>query len=269
MWDWKTGPGGDGDGIIVDLTPSGTVRIITAGVNNTINTVVPTGKFVSFVVTIDSTGLETLYLDGKASGTARVNTPGINGCAAGATLRFGGDQSGGQKISGEVDRAAIFTTALSAADVAKWQTLGADRDGVDAGHRRRRRSGDARADARRGAFVRRVRAGQGGQLHDEPAGDGALQRRRRGAVGGRRRHDGAGHLVNGAFALPSALQVAAGSAAFAPVGSAPLTLLTYNRPISNDANTINLKQSIGANDALRTGSYAKTLTFTLSTTRPY
>jgi len=27
-------------------------------------------------------------------------------------------------------------------------------------------------------------------------------------------------------------------------------------------------EAIGANDALRTGSYAKTLTFTLSTTRP-
>jgi hypothetical protein len=28
------------------------------------------------------------------------------------------------------------------------------------------------------------------------------------------------------------------------------------------------KQHIGANDALRTGSYSKTLTFTLSTTNP-
>ena len=32
--------------------------------------------------------------------------------------------------------------------------------------------------------------------------------------------------------------------------------------------TVNYKQSIGASDALRTGSYAKTLTFTLSTTTP-
>ena len=31
---------------------------------------------------------------------------------------------------------------------------------------------------------------------------------------------------------------------------------------------INFKQSIGASDALRTGSYSKTLTFTLSTTTP-
>ena len=31
---------------------------------------------------------------------------------------------------------------------------------------------------------------------------------------------------------------------------------------------IDFKQTIGANDALRTGSYAKTLTFTLSTTNP-
>ena len=32
--------------------------------------------------------------------------------------------------------------------------------------------------------------------------------------------------------------------------------------------TINLKQSIGQNEPLRTGTYAKTLTFTLSTTTP-
>jgi hypothetical protein len=32
--------------------------------------------------------------------------------------------------------------------------------------------------------------------------------------------------------------------------------------------TIGLKQPIGAKDALRTGAYAKTLTFTLSTTTP-
>ena len=32
--------------------------------------------------------------------------------------------------------------------------------------------------------------------------------------------------------------------------------------------TVDFSQSIGANEALRTGSYAKTLTFTLSTTNP-
>jgi X-Pro dipeptidyl-peptidase len=84
-----------------------------------------------------------------------------------------------------------------------------------------------------------------------------------------------GHLVNGAFALPSALQVnasspIAGSSAFAPLGgtSAPPTLLTYGGPVSNDPVTLGFKQSIGATDALRTGTYSKTLTFTLSTTAP-
>ena len=32
--------------------------------------------------------------------------------------------------------------------------------------------------------------------------------------------------------------------------------------------TIDFKQHIGATDALRTGAYSKTLTFTLSTTQP-
>jgi autotransporter-associated beta strand protein len=78
-----------------------------------------------------------------------------------------------------------------------------------------------------------------------------------------------GKLVNGAFALPQVLQAGTGSA-FAPVGgsSSPTTLKTWSAPTSNEAMTINFKQTIGANDALRTGTYAKTLTFTLSTTTP-
>jgi hypothetical protein len=48
----------------------------------------------------------------------------------------------------------------------------------------------------------------------------------------------------------------------------PTTLLTYGGPVSNDAVTVSFQQAIGAADALRTGTYSKTLTFTLSTTTP-
>ena len=85
-----------------------------------------------------------------------------------------------------------------------------------------------------------------------------------------------GHLVNGTFSLPQALQVSANSpgkataAAMAPVGgtAAPTSLLTWNNPISNDLVTATFSQTIGRTDALRTGTYSKTLTFTLSTTTP-
>ncbi len=84
-----------------------------------------------------------------------------------------------------------------------------------------------------------------------------------------------GHLVNGAFSLPSPLQagatsaVATGAMPAAVGGSAnPTTLLTYAAPVSNDAVTVSFQQAIGANDALRTGTYSKTITFTLSTTTP-
>jgi hypothetical protein len=78
-----------------------------------------------------------------------------------------------------------------------------------------------------------------------------------------------GHLVNGTFFLPQALQAGTGGA-FAPVGgsAAPTAVKTWTGPTSNEDVTVNFRQSIGANDALRTGSYAKTLTFTLSTTNP-
>ena len=77
-----------------------------------------------------------------------------------------------------------------------------------------------------------------------------------------------GHLVNGAFSLPQPLQVRANTGAFAPLGTGPLTILGYTGPISNDTVTIGFKQTIAALDALRTGAYTKTLTFTLSTTNP-
>jgi len=84
-----------------------------------------------------------------------------------------------------------------------------------------------------------------------------------------------GHLVNGSFSLPQALQARAGNAATpagnyadVPGSASPLSLLSWNAPISNDAVTIGFKQSIGANDPLRTGTYSKSLTFTLSTTNP-
>jgi LVIVD repeat-containing protein len=84
-----------------------------------------------------------------------------------------------------------------------------------------------------------------------------------------------GKLVNGAFTLAQPLMVSAtsaggvGSAAAAVGGSsAPTNVLTYSGPISNDSVTVAFRQSIGANEALRTGTYSKTLTFTLSTTNP-
>jgi cytochrome c len=84
-----------------------------------------------------------------------------------------------------------------------------------------------------------------------------------------------GRLVNGSFAMPQPLQLNATSALgtggpFAPLSTdgTPLTLLSYAGPVSNDAVTVNVRQSVGANDALRTGAYSKTLTFTLSTNSP-
>ena len=69
-----------------------------------------------------------------------------------------------------------------------------------------------------------------------------------------------GHLVNGTYALAQPLLVAG-----SPL---PATVKTWAAPISHDLVTIDLAQTIGANEALRTGTYAKTLTFALSTTAP-
>lgn len=92
-------------------------------------------------------------------------------------------------------------------------------------------------------------------------------------------HDGTGivvgRLVNGQFSLPEALQVLGRNAttstttfADVPGPASPLALLTYPGPISNDAISISYSQHIGASDALLSGTYAKALTLTLSTTMP-
>jgi hypothetical protein len=73
-----------------------------------------------------------------------------------------------------------------------------------------------------------------------------------------------GRFRNGAFALAETVRVRANAAAFGPLGN----LLTHRAPISNDTVTIDFQQHIGPNEALRTGAYSKSLTFTLSTTRP-
>jgi hypothetical protein len=85
---------------------------------------------------------------------------------------------------------------------------------------------------------------------------------------------GTGRLVNGTYVMAQGLLVAAASAnghAFpaAPIGgsASPTTLLSWNGP-ANDDVALTFTQPIGATDTLRTGSYSKTLTFTLSTTNP-
>jgi hypothetical protein len=52
------------------------------------------------------------------------------------------------------------------------------------------------------------------------------------------------------------------------VGSAPAPLETWSAPVTNDRVALTFAQRIGRTDALRTGSYGKTLTFALSTTHP-
>jgi hypothetical protein len=64
-----------------------------------------------------------------------------------------------------------------------------------------------------------------------------------------------GKLTNGAFTLAEPLQVA-------------FSKSSWSAPVSNDSVTINFTQLVKNTDPLRTGTYSRTLTFTLSTTTP-
>jgi hypothetical protein len=64
-----------------------------------------------------------------------------------------------------------------------------------------------------------------------------------------------GHLANGAFTLPQPLRV-------------EIAPNSWSGPVSNGRSTITFRQAIGMTDAVRTGTYSRTLTFTLSTATP-
>jgi len=64
-----------------------------------------------------------------------------------------------------------------------------------------------------------------------------------------------GFLTNGAFSLAEPLRV-------------ELAKSTWTGPTSNEKVGVTFKQLIKDKDPLRTGSYSKTLTYTLSTTQP-
>jgi len=87
-----------------------------------------------------------------------------------------------------------------------------------------------------------------------------------------------GHLVNGSYSLPSALETRANGLGglefpatgypYAPLSEPSVTLLTYGGPVSADNVTVHFKQHIGLHDALADGTYAKTITLTLEQTTP-
>jgi alpha-L-fucosidase 2 len=108
------------DGVLIDLTPSNQVRFIGSGTGVTTNATVPVGRYVDLVITMDDDGNIVVYLDGQQAGTAKVPDGGIVGCAT-RQLRFGADQDGGQRLTGEVDRMAILPVALPADQVGTWQ----------------------------------------------------------------------------------------------------------------------------------------------------
>jgi plastocyanin len=75
-----------------------------------------------------------------------------------------------------------------------------------------------------------------------------------------------GHLLNGSFVMAQPLQVRA-DGPFAPL-TTPVALHIWNGPVSSENVTVTFKQPIAATDPLRSGAYAKTLVFTLSSATP-
>jgi hypothetical protein len=76
-------------------------------------------------------------------------------------------------------------------------------------------------------------------------------------------------MVNGSFSLPQPLAArGTADAQWSTVGTHALELRSLTQPVGAETITMQFRQDIAATDALRTGGYTKTLTFTLSSARP-
>ena len=104
--------------------------------------------------------------------------------------------------------------------------------------------------------------------------DRHLHRGRRDAVVADPSATAPGHLVNGTFSLPAALKASATSPAGTAAAGGAVSRLAADaahvlRPGQQRRGRDHASRRTSApTDALRTGSYSKTLTFTLSTTTP-
>ena len=148
-------------------------------------------------------------------------------------------------LAGEVDDFRIYQRGLSSTEVRELATQSTSAVGEVAGSVPATLSLTLGAPASFGAFTPGVAKEY--TAHDgnvvSTAGDAALS------------VSDPGHLANGAFTLPQPLRV-------------ELSRTSWAAPVSNDPVSIVFRQQVGANDALRTGSYSRSLTFTLSTTSP-
>ena len=80
-----------------------------------------------------------------------------------------------------------------------------------------------------------------------------------------------GFLVNGTSPLASRLRVrnsASAATPFADITATPVPLASWTAPVTSATVPLQFQQAIGATEALKAGSYAKRLTFVLSTTQP-
>ena len=133
--------------------------------------------------------------------------------------------------------------------------------------RRRHRSRDAVAVARRQRGLRCVHAGRRPGLRGERRRDRDQHGGRRGADGRRPGERDAGQAGQRRV-LARAAGPGRGRGRVRPGQRLAADAARYSGPVSNDPLTIRFKQAIGASEPLRTGPYSKTFTFTLSTTAP-
>ncbi len=252
IFDFGTGPN-------VSMSLTRERFAITAGTERRIDapSPLPVGRWVHVAVT-KSALLARLYVDGVEVG--RHTNMSLYPARLGNTA----DNWIGHYLDGQVDDFRIYQRGLAAAEVARLAEVSVSVPGEVGGTVPPTLSLSLGGPASLGAFAPGVARDYDATIPAtvvSTAGEAALSVSDPSTAA-------PGRLVNGAFALREPLQARAEPGAFAPVGPAPLRLLAYERPVANDPITIAFRQRIGAGEPLRTGAYAKTLTFTIATSTP-
>ena len=111
----------DSLGLVIDLNPSGNLRVIGAGVGHTTSAVMPSGSWFDLVVVFGTGGTVSVSVNGTVVSTPTV--PAALDFCDPQTIIVGANLNDGERLVGAIDRIAVFPYSLTPAEVSDWQPL--------------------------------------------------------------------------------------------------------------------------------------------------
>ncbi|MDH6182354.1 putative cell wall-binding protein [Microbacteriaceae bacterium SG_E_30_P1] len=111
----------DSLGLVVDLNPSGNLRVLGAGAGHTTSATMPSGEWFDLVVVFGAGGTVSVSVNGAVVSTLSV--PAALDFCDPQTIIVGANLGGGERLVGAIDRIAVFPFSLTPEEVTSWQDL--------------------------------------------------------------------------------------------------------------------------------------------------